>query len=402
MFEEKDKIFEEKNQKKLIERIKTSPDCRIFGVSRFSQRRIRNSLAVAIMSPIVVILLCLIINNQVFTGVSLLVVPPAMLIICGFLSYLNHSHKYFKTFVSEFGIAKDTKWEDGALPWEKIQYIEIKNKGNDIDLILFRSGSLKLGYRNSHFVTRLSLEIISEYVGGIDRWHMFDDLKETSETIDCDILYMNPDIDKSEGLKKFEEVILMELIGEQDYDADKTIEHASSKSDDELYTLIMDDPKSKCLLDAGKFSRTLNKNSVTILMAIVVILTTFYAMPGGPFASLSTIIAIILCCLIFYGFFKSDEKLIMSPIGVARYYFGRPVAIEWQHVEYIDMFSEENSLSVVEFFGNKRRVFCPDRHYKHLITIDNIRKYISDIDNWEKMKRDQWSEDTFRLVRPDV
>ncbi len=92
----------------------------------------------------------------------------------------------------------------------------------------------------------------------------------------------------------------------------------------------------------------------------------------------------------------------MSPLGVARYIFGSPVALEWQHVEYIDVISDETSPLVTEFFGNKRRVFCPDRHYKHLITIDIIRKYISDIDNWEKMKRDQWPEDTFRLIRPDA
>ncbi len=402
MFEEKDEIFEEENQKKLIEQIKTSSDCRVFGVSRFKQKTIKISMVIEGIVAIMLISYGIVFYQSGISDLFLLLVGFATFIVYLILYYLNFPHNHFKTYVSSLGIAKKSEWDKGAIPWDKIEYIEVKDKRKDIDYIIFRSGPMKLGYRNSHFVTRLSLEIISEYVGVTERWHMFDDLKETSETFDFDILYMHPDIDKSEGLKKLEDVHLMEWIGEQDYDADKTREHPSSKSDAELYQLIMDDPQCECLLDAGKFSRTINKNSVTILMAIVAILTTFYAMSGGLFASLSTIIAIVLFCLIFYGFLKSDEKLIMSPIGVARYYFGRPISIEWQHVEYIDVISDETSPLVTEFFGNKRRVFCPDRHYKHLITIDIIRKYISDIDNWEKMKRDQWPEDTFRLVRPDA
>ena len=402
MFEEKDPIFDEENQKKLIEKIQNAPDCMIFGVSRFSQRRIRNSLTVAIMTPIVVILLCFIINNQVFTVVSLMVVLPAVLIICGFLSYLNHSHKYFKTFVSEFGIAKDTKWEDGALPWEKIQYIEIKNKGDDIDLILFRSGSLKLGYRNSHFATRLSLEIISEYVGGIERWHMFDDLKETSETTDFDILYMHPDIDKSEGLKKLEDVHLMEWIGEQDYDADKTREHPSAKSDDVLYTLIMDDPRCECLYDTGRFARVISNFKVTFIMLFVAIAASIGGMFIVQFSGIIYGSVVILFILMFYGMCKSDEKLVMSPIGIARFIFGSPEALEWQHVEYIDLTFEKDILVQVEFFGNKRRIFCPSHRYKEKFSLESIRKYLPHLDDWKKKTRDQWPEDTFRLVRPDV
>ncbi len=354
------------------------------------------------MSPIVVILLCFIINNQVFTVVSLLVVPPAVLIICGFLSYLNHSHKYFKTFVSEFGIAKDTKWEDGALPWEKIQYIEIKNKGDDIDLIQFRSGSLKLGYRNSHFVTRLSLEIISEYVGGIERWQMFEDLKETSETTDCDTLYMHPDIDKSEGLKKLEDVHLMEWIGEQDYDAEKTKEHTSAKSDEELYELILNDPQCEYILDSGRLSRTLGKSSVTLALLIASLVISIYGVFAGPYSILIFSLVGVLFILMLYGIFSNGETLVASPIGIARFYFGSPVAIEWQHVEYIDLVSEENSLVIIEFFGNKRRVFCPEHWYKGLVSMDLIHKYISNLDEWKKTKRDAWDENTYRLVRADA
>jgi len=402
VFEENDPIFEEENQKKLIEKIQNAPDCKIFGVSRFSQRRIRNSLAIAVMSPIVVILLCLIINNQVFTFVSLLVVPPAVLIICGFLYYLDHSHKYFKTFVSEFGIAKDTKWEDGALPWEKIQYIEIKHKGDDIDLILFRSGLLKLGYRNSHFVTRLSLEIINEYVGGIERWQMFEDLKENIETTDIDILYMHPDIDKSEGLKKLEDVHLMEWIGEQDYDAEKTKEHASAKSDDELYELILDDSQCEYLLDSGTLSRILGKSNVTLALLIVTLVSLIYGVFAGPYSILVFSLVGVLFILILYGVFKNGETLVASPIGIARFYFGSPVAIEWQHVEYIDIYLRENNPEPFEFFGNKRRVFCPEHWYKGLVSMDMMRKYISNLDEWKKTKRDTWDENTYRLVRPDA
>ena len=402
MFEEKDPIFDEENQKKLIEQIASASDCKIYGVNRFNQRTIEYSMVLTVLIAVVISFLLAIFFNPVFSVVLKALNIAVALIVVGVLSYLRHSHKYFKTFVSELGIAKKSEWEEGAIPWGKIEYIEIKNKGDEIDYIIFRSDAMKLRYRNSRFVTRLTLEIISEYIGGIERWHMFDDLKETAETTDSDRIYMKPDIEKSAGLKKLEDVLLMEWIGEQDFDADQTQEHTSSKSDDELYELILNDPQCEYILDSGRLSRTLGNSKATLALLLVAFASMIYGVFAGPYSVLVFSFVGVLFFMILYGIFKNGETLVASPIGIARFDYGSPVTIEWQHVEFIDIYLHENSPEPFEFFGNKRRVFCPEHWYKGLISMEMIRKYVSNLDEWKKTKRDTWDEKTYRLVRPDA
>lgn len=400
MFEEKDPIFEEENQKKLIEQIQTAPDCRIFGVSRFSHRTIRNSQVITLALAFVLASIVIVFYHPIISIISLVLIITVTLIVGAILSYLKFTHNYYKIFVSEFGIAKDSKWDDGAIPWEKIEYIEIKDNDDEIDYIIFRSGTKTLGYKNAYFVTRLTLEIISEYIGGIDNWHIIDDLEETADT--SNRFYMRPDIDKSDGQKKLVFLLLRDWIGEQDYDADKTKEHPYSKSDDELYELISDDSQCETILDSGIFSRIFGKFSVSILLMVLSILTALYGRAKGPFEIHLLILTVVLFSLGIIGIFKSYEKLIISPIGVVRYYLTGPVAIEWQYVESIDFHTKENKVLAFEFFGNKRRVYCPEHIYKELLPIELIRKYISGLDEWNKKKRNTWEDGVFRLVRPDA
>ena len=402
MFEERDPIFEETNQAKLIEQIETAPNCKIYGVSKYNQRTIRISMAISLILALVLCLISVIFYHPILTFIFLAIVCLATLIALAILSYLNFAHNYYKTFVSELGIAKKSVYDEGAIPWDKIEYIEIKTKGGGFDYIIFRSGDKTLGFRNSHFAKRLSLEIISELIGGMDNWYIIDDFEEIAETTKSDKFYMRPDIDKSEGKKKLEEIILREYIGEQEYDASQTQEHISAKHDDELYKLIIADTQRECLKDDGSFLRIISKFSIIGLMFVTGMIAIFYAMTSGPFAFISGMMSIALFFLIFYSFFRGYEKLVLSPIGIARYFFDSPDALEWQHVESIDFHTEDNKILAFEFFGNKRRVFCPPHIYKDLLPIELIRKYITDLDGWNRMKRNSWKEGTFRLIRPDT
>ncbi|MGY5871831.1 MAG: hypothetical protein RTV72_06290 [Candidatus Thorarchaeota archaeon] len=197
MFEERDPIFDEENQVKLIEQIQNAPDCKIYGVSKINQRTIQGSMVVSLPLAFVFDWIVIVTYDEILTFIFQAIIGIATLVALAILSYLNHSHKYFKTYVSEFGIAKQSVWDKGAIPWDKIEFIEIKYKRDEIDYITFRVGSVTLSYRNSYFVARLSLEIISEYIGGIENWQTVDDFGEFAETTTSDRFYMSPDFDKS-------------------------------------------------------------------------------------------------------------------------------------------------------------------------------------------------------------
>jgi hypothetical protein len=106
--------------------------------------------------------------------------------------------------------------------------------------------------------------------------------------------------------------------------------------------------------------------------------------------------------LVFYELFRSDERLFISPIGIVRYYFGSPEALEWQYVEFIDFYSDDETPFPYEFFGNNKRVFCPRHHYRELLSMDHIRQYLPELDQWKKVNQDLWEEGSFRLVRPKM
>ena len=71
-------------------------------------------------------------------------------------------------------------------------------------------------------------------------------------------------------------------------------------------------------------------------------------------------------------------------------------------MEYIDYDFEEGHLVQAEFFGNKRRVFCPRHIYEDYLSKELIHEFIPGIDTWEKVTRPNWGDDSYRLVRPDV
>jgi len=399
--EEWDPIFNEENQTKLIEKIRTDADCKIYGVSKISQRTIKRLMGISLLLAAALILLAAIFYHPILTIVFLTTICIAIVIILGTLSYMNFAHNYYTTFVSSTGIAKKSVWDEGAIPWDKIEYIEVKDKGDGFDYILFRSGTLKLGYRNSHFAIRLSLDIISEYVGGIDTWYILDDFKELEERMVNDRVYMKPDIDRSEGQEKYEEMIMREWEGDQDYDAGQTQEQTSAKPDEELYELILTDPQCECVLDYGRFNRILGSFKIIGVMFFTAIGLIFLSMAGGSFSIFIAIIVIALFILMFYSMLKGYEQLIISPIGISRFLLGSPEAVEWQYVEFIDFHTEDDIIIPFEFFGNQRRIFCPEHIYKQLLTMDMIRKYIPNLDEWKKTKRTHWEEGVFRLVRPD-
>ena len=137
MFEKQDPIFEAENQKKLIEDIQNASDCQIFGISKYDQRKIR----ILMRSDIILLLLSIFFGILYYTpGVTefVLVGIGVICFVCYIpLYYLNFSHQYFKIYVSSLGIAKKTEWDEGAIPWNKIDCIEVKDKKGEIDYIIY-------------------------------------------------------------------------------------------------------------------------------------------------------------------------------------------------------------------------------------------------------------------------
>ncbi len=403
MIEERNPIFDEENQEKLIEKILNAEDMRVYGVNRFQRSSIKKSQFMTTIVTVLLVIIVLIYYIPIISEILLSVVLIIAIIVALFLSYLKYSHDYTKMYMSEFGIAKDSDWDKGAIPWDLLEFIEMQLKRDVIDVLIFRSGRKTLAYRNTRFIKRLTLEIISEYVGGIGSWVLVDDLsEEVVETTKSNTFYMRPNIDKSEGKKRLEEIILREWIGDQDYDAGETEEQVSAKSDEVLYSLILNDPQLAVIRDTSLFTRIFGQFRVSIFCMIIAVSLSFVGMVAGPFSWLIWIVAIIFYILIFSELFMSDERLFLSPIGIVRYYFGSPEALEWKHVEFIDFHTDSGALVPYEFFGNRKRIYCPGHYYKGILSIDHILQFLPELERWKKVNQDFWEDGSFRLIRPDM
>lgn len=382
-----------------MDRVKNTPDVIVYGTSSFSQEKIVWSRRIVIIISILIIIIALVLDWNYISWFTIAFVSILAVILYAILSYLNWSHNYFKLYVSNLGIANETKWVTGAMTWDQIEIVEVKLKHGKIDYILLRCGMERLGTRSSFFARQLTLEVVSEKLGGIEAWHLFEDINDTT---DADIFYARPDMSRTEAKEKIEDLLLFEWIGEQDYDAEQTQEHITSRSDDELYELIIDDPKCVWIKDSSRLTRMTNNIKVQLILFITPIVLLFSAMSQNSYGFFYVIIAIVLLILLFHSFLKFDERLIISPIGIVRYIWGSPEAIEWQHIEFIDLVLEENEITQAEFYGNKRRIFCPSHAYRGRFTIDIIRNYIPDFDNWNRIRKERWEEEQVRFVRPEV
>ncbi len=398
-FDEPDSIFQSENQIKLIEQIQSAPDCEIYGVSGYSQESIKKAQIATIIIIFTVAPILLILSPTLLSLVIVIFQIVSAVSAIAVLSYMNFSHNYYKTYVSHLGIAKKSKWDEGAIPWDRIEFLEVKYKGDELDYVIFRS-DIKLGYRNSRFVRRLTWDIISEYLGGLDSWIVIDDIDEITES---DRFYMRPSIEEEQGREKLKKMLLKDYIGEEDFDADQTQEQPSAKSDEVLYDLILNDPQCEVIIKQGRVSKLLSNWKTLLVLMSLTIIATIYRMFNGPFTSFAVVLIVILCVVMLIGVYLTvagKETLALSPIGIVRHYMGSSEALEWQYVEFIDFDTMDDQIIPFEFFGNKKRILCPRHIYRSKITWDHITEYLPELSEWTRIRRDDWNEDIFRLVRP--
>ncbi|MHA2161038.1 MAG: hypothetical protein ACXABF_01360 [Candidatus Thorarchaeota archaeon] len=128
------------------------------------------------------------------------------------------------------------------------------------------------------------------------------------------------------------------------------------------------------------------------LADVTVIIYFFGIVPILLFASLC------LCSGCCYAFEKIYYGLIMNNIGLAWRSF-RDVAIEWGHIESIDVWYKNDSISRIHFFGNERIIMHKNSRWSRKVTLDLICSYIPSFSNWHIGREPSWTEGTYRYSR---
>ncbi|MHA1903494.1 MAG: hypothetical protein ACXADL_01860 [Candidatus Thorarchaeota archaeon] len=101
------------------------------------------------------------------------------------------------------------------------------------------------------------------------------------------------------------------------------------------------------------------------------------------------------CC---YAFERKYYGLIMNSIAIGWRSF-RDVAIEWEHVDHIDIWHRDNDISRIHFFGNERIIMHKNSRWSRKVTLDLVEAYILDLSSWQIGREVSWSEGVYRYSR---
>ena len=101
------------------------------------------------------------------------------------------------------------------------------------------------------------------------------------------------------------------------------------------------------------------------------------------------------CC---YAFERRNYGLVMNKIGIGWKSF-RNVAIEWEHVDHIEIWHRRNEISRIYIFGNERMIMHKNSRWSLKLTQKMIGSYIPDFSTWYVSREASWSEGIYRYSR---
>jgi hypothetical protein len=121
---------------------------------------------------------------------------------------------------------------------------------------------------------------------------------------------------------------------------------------------------------------------------------------GEPLPSLG-LFALGFLILLFIVYDGNRHRTVVSSIGIG----GRPLyaphtAIEWKHVEHIDVIPHGKTPSEFIFRGNNRYLWHDNHILSRKLTMDVIHSYIPDFDDWSVRQKLGWRKGVLVYTRP--
>jgi hypothetical protein len=108
----------------------------------------------------------------------------------------------------------------------------------------------------------------------------------------------------------------------------------------------------------------------------------------------------VLCGAGRYYLEKRTQYIVANERGIGWKEYS--VAIEWDHVQWVDIGIKKEKIDRVIFSGNRRQIWVDNYLISTEITLADIYKYLPDLERWEKSPMQGWPDRFTRYRNPEI
>jgi len=196
---------------------------------------------------------------------------------------------------------------------------------------------------------------------------------------------------------------------DEDFGHLRTKKYVGSLSSKQLVKRIEEDPNNEAYPQTAD---TVTNLTITFFVVLGItgigVITTIFS---GNISSVD-LFAFIFLMGVFFGLFflcggcfyalqVRTEKMLVSSEGVGIKWKYGDEAIAWQHIAYLHIWWSKGKISKVKFAGNRRRFWHRNPWFGKRFSLEILKRYLPDVDNWEVIRKEDWHEGVYRYTRPD-
>ncbi|MFX1439192.1 MAG: hypothetical protein ACFFFD_03010 [Promethearchaeota archaeon] len=200
-----------------------------------------------------------------------------------------------------------------------------------------------------------------------------------------------------------------EILELSEYDEEwghfRTTLHPDSMKSSELLKRIEGDPNHEVFhqyvtgSQALYFFVALTFTSIIILLAATLsgfVTQTFLSETFLFFLAILSIYFLFSAGMYFYE--RRTDSIIINALGIGWKKYG--IAIEWSHVEWIDIGMKNGRIERIIFSGNRRSLFHDNDRLNTKFTLTHLHNYLPDFESWKASPMPGWPEHYSRHTRP--
>ncbi|MFW9888639.1 MAG: hypothetical protein ACFFER_10675 [Candidatus Thorarchaeota archaeon] len=200
-----------------------------------------------------------------------------------------------------------------------------------------------------------------------------------------------------------------EILELSEYDEEwghlRTTPQQDSMKSSELLDRIEEDPNHKVFHQYVTGSQALYFFVALAFTVIIILLAaTLSGFVTQTFLAETSLFFLVILSIYFlfsaglYFFERRTESIIINALGIGWKKHG--IAIEWSHVEWIDIGMKNGRIQRIIFSGNRRSLFHDNDRLNTKFTLDVLYRYLPDFGSWRTSPMPGWPEHYSRHTKP--
>lgn len=200
----------------------------------------------------------------------------------------------------------------------------------------------------------------------------------------------------------------IEEISEDDEDWGhlKTREHLGALSSEKLLERIEDDPKHLVYKQYPTSSILIYAFGLSTIGILPILVLVSFLTESDIIGRLEFILnscalfaAVWGCILCSTALESKLYRVVLNHDGIGTRGEYGDTAIEWEHIEYIDLWSKGNKTVRIEITGNRRNFWVENSLFEKKFTLDVLKQYIPNLECWSIVRKRQWREGIIRYLK---